>query len=258
MLIKMLEGILINEHERKKILQLTGDSAILVIECFDKVSVDEPHSRSRVLITLQVLLPILRKNPNQAAYTVSLSTFSRLSVGCQYLPRSCWIDPGTITLPNEPHRSGTRAEIYCGTWNGESVAVKVLRTSKQESSTKLEEVSAGRTVKAAHGHGLNQREQRFRREAVIWYSMCLIRGNLKFKGVFYHNGVPAIVTPWMPTGNITEYLGENPNANRLKLASSSVLPVFGIGSLCVLSCLAFGRSRRGLGPPFLRDSAWGH
>ena len=66
-----------------------------------------------------------------------------LSWEFQYLPRSYWIEPKTITLPDEPHTSGTCANVYYGTQNGESVAVKVLRTSSQESTTKLMRVSAG-------------------------------------------------------------------------------------------------------------------
>ena len=93
-------------------------------------------------------------------------------------------------------------------------------------------------MKATHGRGINQREQRFRREAIIWKQIRLLY-ILKLEGVFYHNGVPAIVTPWMPAGNIIEYLGKTPDANRLKLASSSVLPVSGIGSLRVLSPSSF-------------------
>ena len=54
-----------------------------------------------------------------------------------------------------------------------------------------------------------------------------------------HNGVPAIVTPWMPGGNITEYLEKHADTNRLKLASSSVLPASAVGSLCVLSPCSF-------------------
>ena len=90
---------------------------------------------------------MLDKRLDWPIYKLTLSTISRLSIGCQYLPRSCWIDPGTIKLPDEPHASGTQAEIYRGTWNGESVAVRVLRTSKRESPTKLEEVSTRRAVK---------------------------------------------------------------------------------------------------------------
>ena len=71
------------------------------------------------------------------------STVSRLSRNIQYLPRSYWIDPNTITLPKEPHTSGTCAEVYRGTHEGEYVAVKVLRTSHQEKAITLKKVSAG-------------------------------------------------------------------------------------------------------------------
>ena len=40
---------------------------------------------------------------------------------------------------------------------------------------------------------------------------------LKFNGAFYHNGVPAIVTPWVPHGNITNYLEKHSDADRLRL-----------------------------------------
>ena len=42
---------------------------------------------------------------------------------------------------------------------------------------------------------------------------------LKFNGVFYHNGVPAIVTPWMSNGNVIEYLEKHTDADRLRLVS---------------------------------------
>ena len=70
-----------------------------------------------------------------------LSVISVLSCECQSLPRSYWIESKAVALPNEPYTSGTCAGVYHGTQNGESVAVKVLRTSSQESKTKLVEVS---------------------------------------------------------------------------------------------------------------------
>jgi len=47
---------------------------------------------------------------------------------------------------------------------------------------------------------------------------------LKFDGVFYHNGLPAMVTPWMAHGNITEYLEKDAHADRLRLVSLVALP----------------------------------
>lgn len=45
---------------------------------------------------------------------------------------------------------------------------------------------------------------------------------LKFNGIFYRNGVPAIVTPWTPHGSITEYLEKHPDVDRLQLVSLSI------------------------------------
>jgi hypothetical protein len=47
---------------------------------------------------------------------------------------------------------------------------------------------------------------------------------LKFDGVFYHKDVPAIVTPWMPYGNITEYLDRHSDADRLRLVNLCISP----------------------------------
>ena len=46
-----------------------------------------------------------------------------------------------IALPEIPYTSGTCAEVYMGTHEGEYVAVKVLRTSHQEKFTALKKVS---------------------------------------------------------------------------------------------------------------------
>jgi len=91
------------------------------------------------------------------------STISRLSRGCQYLPRSYWINPETVKLRSEPHTSGTCAAVYCGTQDDKSVvAVKVLRTSGQEDPATLRKVSArGPPGSLTHGHGLTGRETAF-------------------------------------------------------------------------------------------------
>ena len=85
-------------------------------------------------------------------------------------------------------------------------------------------------MSAARVHGLNRGEQRFYKEAIMWKHMSWPY-ILEFNGVFYHNGVPAIVTPWMLGGNITEYLEEYTVVERFRLASSSVPPVSDVSSL---------------------------
>ena len=73
----------------------------------------------------------------------------------------------------------------------------------------------------------------------MWKYMWSWPHILQFSGVFYHNDVPAIVTPWMPAGTVTEYLESHADADRPTLASSSVLPASGVVSPSVLSPCSF-------------------
>lgn len=58
---------------------------------------------------------------------------------------------------------------------------------------------------------------------------------LKLGGAFYHNGVPAIVTPWMPHGNVVDYLEKHPDTDRVRLVSLSVSRAPGVIYLSLLS-----------------------
>ena len=150
-LVKRLTEALADESQRSVILKMTGDNAVLVIECLDRVSEIGSRSLCRVLITLKVTFSeTFRANSDIRTRSMVISTISRLSRGCQYLPYSYWIDPKTITLPEERFTSGGCAEVYRGTQNGEPVAVKVLRTSNQESRTKLVKVSTSGGQEAQH------------------------------------------------------------------------------------------------------------
>ena len=81
---------------------------------------------------------------------------------------------------------------------------------------------------------------------------------LKFNGVFYHNDVPAIVTPWMAHGNITEYLEKHPDANRLCLVSPNVSQRQASTHSAYFRYLACRRGQRYQVPSRLRRCARGH
>ncbi|KAF9789247.1 kinase-like domain-containing protein [Thelephora terrestris] len=178
-LIEDLTGALDDDSQRNEILSLTGDVAVLVIECLDKIISSSPFRAKDIETRSRVF-----------------STISRLSRRCQYLPRSYWIDPSTVVPKSEPHTSGTCANVYIGKRNDETVAVKVLRSSGQETPMVL--------------------KKRFCKEVILWKHVSYPY-ILTFQGVFYHNDVPVIVTPWMDNGNITEYLLQFPDADRLRL-----------------------------------------
>ena len=95
-----------------------------------------------------------RTNPDVQMRSRIFSAFSKLSRACQYLPRSYWIDPATITLPAEPHTYGRCAEVYHGRRNGEPVAVKILRVSNQESPEKIKKVRLGSAGGGTRGRAL--------------------------------------------------------------------------------------------------------
>jgi len=80
---------------------------------------------------------------------------------------------------------------------------------------------------------------------------------LEFNGAFYHNNVPAIVTPWMRRGNIAEYLEKHTDVDRLRLVSLSVPPAPGVFHFKSCRCLAFRCGQRDRVPPRSQHSAWG-
>ena len=150
-LVKRLTEALADESQQSKILQMTGDNAVLVIECLNRVSEIGSHSWCKLLITFKVISSdTFRMNSDILTRSRAFSAITKLSRGCQYLPRSYWIDPGTITLRNERCTSRPCADVYRGTQNGEPVAVKILRTSNQENLAKLKKVSTRGGQEAQH------------------------------------------------------------------------------------------------------------
>jgi hypothetical protein len=137
-----------------------------------------------------------------------VSAISRHSRGCQYIPRSYWIDPATVTPPTEAYTFRTCTQVYRGTRNGDPVTVKVLRTSNQESATSSMKVSTGCGQEARYlDMGRLDETRRFSNEAIVWKHMSCPYA-LKFNGLYYCSGVLTIVTPWMPRGEHHRTSGE--------------------------------------------------
>ena len=62
---------------------------------------------------------------------------------------------------------------------------------------------------------------------------------LKLDGLFYRNDVPAIVIPWIPHGNINEYLANHPNADRFRLVSLGFYQRSALAHLTSHLCVVF-------------------
>jgi len=150
-LYKGLTQALVDESQRHEIRELTEDTAVLVIECLDRVSEIRSCSLFQRFTTLQIISSDAFKTGSDFQTRSNIfSTISRLSRRCQHLPNSYWINPGTISLPDMAHTSGTCAAIYCGKRNDEFVAVKILRTSSLEDPAQLKKVCTGDGQRAQH------------------------------------------------------------------------------------------------------------
>ena len=114
--------------------------------------------------------------------------------------------------------SGAYAEVCEGVCGGETATAKVLRTLKQESTAMLKKVSAD------YGRGGKHMEEAYSMMNSDLARRLLFEGHVvpicpQVQRLFYHNEVPAIIMPWMPHRNITEYLREHPEVNLLRLVS---------------------------------------
>ncbi|RDB18110.1 Serine/threonine-protein kinase HT1 [Hypsizygus marmoreus] len=95
---------------------------------------------------------------------------------------------------------GAYGEVYKGIYNGNTVALKVLRCT-----------GAVRDI--------DKHRKRLSRE-VLAFGQLSHPNVLPFLGLSHSNcelPSPAIVSPWMKNGNIDQYMARNPDANRLAL-----------------------------------------
>lgn len=87
------------------------------------------------------------------------------------------------------------------TETGQPIAIKVLRVAN---TNNLDNPQSGLLRK------------RFDRELFIWME-CQHPRVLELLGYAYIEGIPCLISPWCPNGNVTEYLIRKPNADRLRL-----------------------------------------
>jgi len=128
--------------------------------------------------------------------------------------------------------------------------------SGESHGTQGGEYRGGQEVQHVSSNLLGEK-QRLCKEAIVWkHVSCPYI--LEFNGAFYRDGVPAIVTPWMPHGNITEYLEKYPDADRLRLVNLNALAAPGTRSIRASLCVGFRCDRGGQVPPYPRLGAWGH
>ncbi|KAF9459089.1 kinase-like domain-containing protein [Collybia nuda] len=128
----------------------------------------------------------------------------RLVVAVQKLSRksnlypTCFTLDGVQLIGDEPVAAGSFGDVYKGQLHARHVCLKVIRmyqTSKSEHIFKY-----------------------FSREAVLWGQLSH-PNLLPFFGLFRFRSRMCLVSPWMDNGAIIYYLENNPNVDRLLLAS---------------------------------------
>ena len=136
------------------------------------------------------------------------------------LPTSSALSSQVLLISNQPVASGGSGDVYEGSLNNLRVCVKRVRVYARDSSGEPPDV---RHLRYYFGRLLLlMRPKTFFKEAVVW------------KRLKHKNIVPLIcvsVTPfqliseWMPGGDLTEYVGKHPEADRLSLVSVPPAPL---------------------------------
>ncbi|TDL16963.1 kinase-like protein [Rickenella mellea] len=125
-------------------------------------------------------------------------TISQLSKRFSCYP-DCLIVVGVKRTGVDPVAGGGFADVWNGTWGGQPVALKALRIY----------------VKSIKEKALRE----FAHEATVWRQLCH-PNILPFCGVFKGDenfDRLCLVSPWMDSGNVMQYLIAHPSANRIEL-----------------------------------------
>ncbi|KAJ7015836.1 kinase-like domain-containing protein, partial [Mycena alexandri] len=142
-----------------------------------------------LLNLLQDLLDLDSFNVVKPLIWKTLMRLSRLS---DLHPR-CFTLPGLQKIGDQVDGGGF-GDIWKGLVRGQSVCVKIMRIFREEDLTAV--------------------LKKFGREALIWRQLCH-PNLLPFFGVYYTEKRLCLVSPWMESGNVMQYLRkQSPDINR--------------------------------------------
>ena len=112
---------------------------------------------------------------------------------------------------------GGYADVWKGNYQGQDVAVKVIRTYSNSDLPKI--VGVSHSPRFQCNDTLTGAVQRFCKEAVMW--KFLQHPNvLPLIGVTISKTLLAMTSNWMPNGNINDFVKSYPEVNRLDLVGS--------------------------------------
>ncbi|KAG6909009.1 hypothetical protein DXG01_002395 [Tephrocybe rancida] len=128
----------------------------------------------------------------------------RLSAKTNLYPKRYILDGQVDLIEDHPVDSGRFADIYKARLQGEPTCLKVVR---------------------AHGLPLVRHMAKiYAREAILWGQLSH-PNLLPFYGLYAYRSQIAFVAPWAVNGNLSNYLAQNPNANRVLLCADTAAGV---------------------------------
>ncbi|KAJ7066561.1 kinase-like domain-containing protein [Mycena amicta] len=183
---RLLQRIINTEHDKKKLLELKGESAQCCVDLIQDV-LDKG--------TLPTSPLAFSSDPDSDNLTLKARRLLvKLSEVSDTLPASLFIR-GVLRVEKEATFGGTFGDIYRASYEGRDVALKRIRVFQRD-------------------QGRHRIRQRFCREALLWQ-------RLKHPFVLPFTGINAesfpsflcMVSPWMRHGTINNHLAQNGNAN---------------------------------------------
>jgi len=109
----------------------------------------------------------------------------------------CFAIEDVVAISDNPVAAGGFADIYQGKFMGRTVCVKMFRVYQ---TSHVEDVM-----------------KHFAREAILWGQLSH-PNLLPFYGLYRFCSRPCLVSPWVPNGDINEFLRQKPNVDRVLLA----------------------------------------
>jgi len=136
------------------------------------------------------------------------------------LPAS-YILPSNLVSVGEYGWGGGFAEVSKGEYRGRPVAVKHLKIKTRDGFDKIFKVRD--RTRLATSHCRLRSTQRLCREILVWKRLSH-QNVLPLLGVSVSKNPQhfRIISEWMPNGSVTEYVGSNPEVNRMRLVSPAV------------------------------------
>ncbi|KAF9789365.1 kinase-like domain-containing protein [Thelephora terrestris] len=150
---------------------------------------------------------------NPSLKTRCFKVLRKVSPAHGILPKSYQLAVVTLTDDGTPYTSGRFADIWKGQLDGRQVCVKAVRTQTAANLGKI--------------------KRRFYREIIGWKYIAH-QNLIPFFGVSESMFPFCIISPWLPNGNIVEYIRKNRGVNRLQLLAQAACGLEYLHSLGVV------------------------